>query len=1696
MQRSRAEKTKAGLVLNLILSVVLVLSSLLVVPGVAAAQTGTLISAGFDTGADGFSYQDDAFRGTGQPGYASGSYEGSGGYSGGGLRVYLGAIDSNVIRNMSGGWVQGFSLGSAATVTVSFRYNLRMSSEYESDEYGQVLVSLDGVLYGQGGDSVAQMSGNGNGGSTETTGWQQFQFSAPLAAGSHTLVLGGYNNKKTYNNEWTEVLVDDVVVTTGSMPPVADAGPDQSVTDGDGNGSESVTLDGTDSYDGDGTIVSYEWSEGGGPIASGENPTVVLAVGTHNITLTVRDNDGETDADVVVINVSAPGAAQAIVDRLSLSLFKSNIADLASFGDRCQMTGCSLTSYNNAQNWLEGQLAGLGYNVERHYYSYNGSTRASTYVTKVGTVRPDQMYMVACHLDGRGGGGAADDNGSGCSLLMEAARVFAMGDVETDVSIRFLFWGNEETGLHGSTQYRDDRVGLQGIENPAGSGQYPEPEWLGNITHDMVLYDHGVPAQSEQNPNADLDVEYRAGTSYEAASHQLADYVAGAAGKYSADYPAEVNNYSTNTDDTPYHNYCPSISVRENRRLNEISGVHPYYHTSGDVYSNYSELDFKLGFNAVQMTVGAVAELSGARIVSANEAPVADAQSVTTAEETAVGIMLTGSDPEGQPLSFVVTGGPSHGMMSGSAPNLTYTPEQDYVGGDSFTFVANDGQANSAPATVSITVTGVNDAPVAFGQSVAVNEDAAVLITLTGTDVDGDALTYGVASDPSQGTLAGSGAEWTYTPAADYNGADSFTFQVSDGELVSAAAVVQITVDAVNDAPVANPQSVVTDEDVPLAFTLGGWDLEGDALTFEVVTVTGQGTLETGGLPALIYRPDGNYYGPDSFTFRVWDGSDYSAEATIDIAVNSVNDIPEADSQSISTVEDIPVGIVLTGRDADADPLYFYIVSPPAEGTLNGDAPNVTYTPDGGYVGLDSFTFKVNDGMVDSAVVVVDITVTEYNEAPVAEAQLVTTAEDTAVGITLTGSDPDDDSLTYSVDSGPAHGTLSGTAPGLSYTPDADWNGADSFTFKVNDGQLDSAPAVVSITVTAVNDAPVASGQAVATDEDVAMQITLGGADVDGDPLSYAVTLDPSQGTLSGTGAVRTYTPAADYHGPDSFTFKVNDGNVDSTEATVSITVNAVNDAPVVADDGVDVMEDGAVSGIAVLANDTDADGDLLSVDSVTQPAHGTAVLNANDTVSYTPGTNYCGPDSFGYTASDGNGGSGSATVGVDVTCVNDAPAADGQALATAEGTPVAVTLTASDVEGDDLTFRVVAGPSQGSLSGSAPDVTYTPDAGFTGADSFTFVAHDGTVDSSPATVDITVTSAGPSTVFEDDFETDKGWVEDAAGSDTATTGMWQRANPEGTDYNGAKQLGNTVSGSYDLVTGALAGSGVGTYDVDGGVTSMRSPAIMLPAGQDLTLSFFYYMAHTSNSSADDFLRVKVVGASTATVFEELGAAIDDDAAWASTSVSLNSFAGQTVYLLVEAADASNGSIVEAGIDDVSIMAGPPPTNILEATFDGDAEGFAYADDAFRGTNAPAYASGSWDSGSLRVYLGAINGDDIVGMSGAWQESFNLASPATVTISFRYNLTISGEYESDEFGEALVSVDGTLHGTGANDYVAHLAGNGNGGAAGSTGWQQFSFSADLGAGDHSLVIGGYNNKKTYADEWTEVLVDDVVVAVR
>jgi hypothetical protein len=231
------------------------------------------------------------------------------------------------------------------------------------------------------------------------------------------------------------------------------------------------------------------------------------------------------------------------------------------------------------------------------------------------------MYIVAAHMDGHGWGEAANDDGSGTALIMELARILASPEVKTERSIRFILWNNEETGLNGAYAYVAQRAALQGQESPAGSGQYPEPKWLGMIQHDMLLFDHGMPradgtVSPEQRPEADVNIEFQSRAKFAAEAQELAWTLADANEAYATDYPAAVGQHMTNTDSTPFMDLVPAISVRENERGREIgAGWNPHWHQPTDVYATFSDKDFKLGLNAAQTTLGAVARLAGATLV-------------------------------------------------------------------------------------------------------------------------------------------------------------------------------------------------------------------------------------------------------------------------------------------------------------------------------------------------------------------------------------------------------------------------------------------------------------------------------------------------------------------------------------------------------------------------------------------------------------------------------------------------------------------------------------------------------------------------------------------------------------------------------------------------------------------------------------------------------------------------------------------------------------------------------------------------------------------------------------------------------------------------------------------------------------------------------------------------------------------------
>jgi hypothetical protein len=247
--------------------------------------------------------------------------------------------------------------------------------------------------------------------------------------------------------------------------------------------------------------------------------------------------------------------------------------------------------------------------------------RQEVFCTKVGSTHPEEMYIIGGHMDGHGWGEAANDDGSGTALVMELARIFSMPDVKTDRSIRFALWNNEETGLNGARAYVAQRAPLQGQENPKGSGKYPEPKWLGMIQHDMMMWDHGMPRPDgtmnpEQRPEADVNIEFQMNSKMAEQAMKLAFFFQSANEKYATDYPATVGQHMTNTDSGPFQDLVPSLSLRENERGPQVgAGWDPHWHQVTDVFSTYSDKDFRLGLNAAQTTLGAISQLVNATVI-------------------------------------------------------------------------------------------------------------------------------------------------------------------------------------------------------------------------------------------------------------------------------------------------------------------------------------------------------------------------------------------------------------------------------------------------------------------------------------------------------------------------------------------------------------------------------------------------------------------------------------------------------------------------------------------------------------------------------------------------------------------------------------------------------------------------------------------------------------------------------------------------------------------------------------------------------------------------------------------------------------------------------------------------------------------------------------------------------------------------
>ncbi len=797
-------------------------------------------------------------------------------------------------------------------------------------------------------------------------------------------------------------------------------------------------------------------------------------------------------------------------------------------------------------------------------------------------------------------------------------------------------------------------------------------------------------------------------------------------------------------------------------------------------------------------------------IVAVDTQPTAVNDAATVAEDSSanpIDVLANDTDPDNGPKSVASVTQPANGTVAitGGGTGVTYTPNANYcnsVSGpaDTFTYTLTPGGSS---ATVSVTVTCVDDNPVAVADAATVVEDSgpnAINVLANDTDPDGGPKSIASVTQPANGVvvITGGGTGLTYAPNANYcnsvsGPADTFTYTLTPG---SSSATVTVTVTCVDDNPVAVADAATVVEDSsPNAINVlaNDTDVDGGPKSIASVTQPAHGVVViTGGGTGLTYAPAADYCnsvsGPaDTFTYTLAPGG---SSTTVTVTVTCVDDPPVAVADAATVVEDSSanaINVLANDTDVDGGPKSVASVTQPANGTvaITGGGTGVTYTPNANYCNsvsgpADTFSYTLTPG---SSSTTVSVTVTCVDDNPVAVADAATVVEDSgANAINVLANDTDVDGGPKSIASvtQPANGTvvITGGGTGLTYAPNANYcnsvsGPADTFTYTLSPG---GSSTTVSVTVTCVDDNPVAVADAATVVEDSGanpIDVLANDTDVDGGPKGVASVTQPAHGTvaITGGGTGVTYTPSADYcnsvSGPaDTFTYTLSPGG---SSTTVSVTVTCVDDPPVAVNDSATVTEDDPATSIPVLANDTDIDGGPKSIASVTQPANGTVVITGGGTgLTYKPNANYCNNppgtfDTFSYTLTPGGS---SATVSVSVTCVNDAPvlttnpvtyttpgntqlhvagATRPGVAAFTDAQSVLTKANPSDIDGPGP-LQVVAASGASANGGSFTITTdgsfsYVPPAGFTGTDSFTYMVTD---NGSPAatttgTVNITV---------------------------------------------------------------------------------------------------------------------------------------------------------------------------------------------------------------------------------------------------------------------------------------------------------------------------------------------------------------------
>ena len=905
-------------------------------------------------------------------------------------------------------------------------------------------------------------------------------------------------------------------------------------------------------------------------------------------------------------------------------------------------------------------------------------------------------------------------------------------------------------------------------------------------------------------------------------------------------------------------------------------------------------------------------------VTPVNDAPTITSTAVTEAtEDVAYTYEITTEDIDGDLVTVSATGLPSWLTLTDNT--LSGTPTEGETGSEITITATDDGEgALTATQTFTIVVTPVNDAPTITSTAVTeATEDVAYTYEITTEDIDGDLVTVSATGLPSWLTLTDN--TLSGTPTEGETGSEITITATDDGEgALTATQTFTIVVTPVNDAPTITSTAVTeATEDVAYTYEITTEDIDGDLVT---VSATGLPSWLTLTDNTLSGTPTEGEIGSEITITATDDGEGaLTATQTFTIVVTPVNDAPTITSTAVTeATEDVAYTYEITTEDIDGDLVTVSATGLPSWLTLTDNT--LSGTPTEGEIGSEITITATDDGEgALTATQIFTIVVTPVNDAPVAVADTATVLEDaatTSIDVLANDTSEEEGTLILTLVSTPGTGTVSISLDGVSvdYTPSADFNGTEVITYTVSDG-TDTATGTLTVTVTPVNDAPVAVADTATVLEDAAttsIDVIANDTDVDlGNILSLTTVSTPGTGTVSINldGVSVDYTPSADFNGTEVITYTVSDGT-DTATGTLTVTVTPVNDAPVAVADTATVLEDAATTSIDVIANDTDVDlGNILSLTTVSTPGTGTVSINLDGvSVDYTPSADFNGTEVITYTVSDGTD-TATGTLTVTVRPVNDAPEAIADTATVSEDsatTSIDVIANDTDVDlGNILSLTTVSTPGTGTVSINLDGVSvdYTPSADFNGTEVITYTVSDGT-DTATGTLTVTVTPVNDAPEAIADTAT--------VSEDSATTSIDVIANDTDVD------LGNILS----LTTVSTPGTGTVSINLDG-VSVDYTPSADFNGTEVIT-----YTVSDGTDTATGTLTVTVTPVNDAPIAVEDTASVLENAIMISTDVISNDIDVDGDILLLSAISYSGLGTVIVNVDEITIDYTPAPNFI------------------------------------------------------------------------------------------------------------------------------------------------------------------------